>query len=405
VTSFKRSKQGGVALLAVMILVLAVTMILANIFYRHQIEISQATVSLHTDQALLIALSGEGWAQELLIEDYKQSQGQPTDHYGEIWAQAMPLFPVEGGTLTGCISDLQSRINLNSFLMYSGGNRLQEELNQPEKMGPAKTWLNLLDILQIPNNPGRVATIVDWIDKDKNILSSWGAEQPDYESFEPPRMVANQPMTDVTELASVAGYTVQEVQALLPWISTLSSDAALGTGVPSGSPQNVASQNGAINVNTASEELLFALGGIYSQQFVDTVAQGRPYNNINALYDDLNNDLGLWDLTGSPGGSKGKAIQIWPTNLITVWSDHFRVYLKAEIGEAEIEVTSIMQRSMGKLNVVARDITLVPAVLPGESELSGVEKLAASRFNEDEDNRESNMNNSIVQPACLMMGM
>ena len=78
------SKQKGVALLAVMILVLAVTMILANIFYRHQIDVSQAAVSLHTDQALLIALSGEGWAQELLIEDGKQSQGSPVDHYGEL---------------------------------------------------------------------------------------------------------------------------------------------------------------------------------------------------------------------------------------------------------------------------------------------------------------------------------
>ena len=54
--------QSGVALLAALILMLAVVVILGNIFYRHQIDITQATASMHGDQALLLAMSGEGWA-------------------------------------------------------------------------------------------------------------------------------------------------------------------------------------------------------------------------------------------------------------------------------------------------------------------------------------------------------
>lgn len=390
------SKQKGVALLAVMILVLAVTMILANIFYRHQIDVSQAAVSLHTDQALLIALSGEGWAQELLIEDGKQSQGSPVDHYGEIWAQAMPLFPVEGGTLTGCISDLQSRINLNNFSRYAVGNQLQDEMNKPDQNGFAKTWLNLLELLQIPSSPAKVATITDWIDPDDNILSSWGAEQPDYESYDPPRRVANQPMTDVTELAAVSGYTVQEVQMLMPWITALPG---------AGTSQLGASATTPININTASEEILLALGGFYGQQFVDTVAQGRPFSNIDALYDNLNTNLGLWDVSGATGVGNGigRANKIWPTDLINVWSSYFRVYLKAEIGEAEIEVTSIMHRAVGNLNVISRDISLVPAVLPTKNELSEVAKLFAKSGNESEADDRYDADSAIVQPACLMM--
>ncbi|MDG1748737.1 MAG: type II secretion system minor pseudopilin GspK [Porticoccaceae bacterium] len=390
------SKQKGVALLAVMILVLAVTMILANIFYRHQIDVSQAAVSLHTDQALLIALSGEGWSQELLIEDGKQSQGSPVDHYGEIWAQAMPLFPVEGGTLTGCISDLQSRINLNNFSRYAVGNKLQDEMNKPDQNGFAKTWLNLLELLQIPSSPAKVATITDWIDPDDNILSSWGAEQPDYESYDPPRRVANQPMTDVTELAAVSGYTVQEVQMLIPWITALPG---------AGTSQLGASATTPININTASEEILLALGGFYGQQFVDTVAQGRPFSNIDALYDNLNTNLGLWDVSGATGVGNGigRANKIWPTDLINVWSSYFRVYLKAEIGEAEIEVTSIMHRALGNLNVISRDIALVPAVLPTKNELSEVEKLFAKSGNESGADDQYDADSAIVQPACLMM--
>ena len=392
------SKQKGVALLAVMILVLAVTMILANIFYRHQIDVSQAAVSLHTDQALLIALSGEGWAQELLIEDGKQSQGSPVDHYGEIWAQAMPLFPVEGGTLTGCISDLQSRINLNNFSRYAVGNQLQDEMNKPDQNGFAKTWLNLLELLQIPSSPAKVATITDWIDPDDNILSSWGAEQPDYESYDPPRRVANQPMTDVTELAAVSGYTVQEVQMLMPWVTALPG---------AGTSQLGASATTPININTASEEILLALGGFYGQQFVDTVVQGRPFSTIDALYDNLNTNLGLWDVSGATGVGNGigRANKIWPTDLINVWSSYFRVYLKAEIGEAEIEVTSIMHRAVGNLNVISRDISLVPAVLPTKNELSEVEKLFAESGNESEADDQYDADSVIVQPACLMMEM
>ena len=394
--SAKYKKQTGVALLAVMILVLAITIILANIFYRHQIDVSQAAVSLHTDQALLIALSGEGWAQELLIEDGKQSQGSPVDHYGEIWAQAMPLFPVEGGTLTGCISDLQSRINLNNFSKYAVGNQLQDEINSSDQNGFAKTWLNLLTLLQIPDSPARVATITDWIDPDDNVLSSWGAEQADYESYNPPRIVANQPMTDMTELAAVSGYTVQEVQMLMPWITVLPG---------AGTSQLGASATTPININTASEELLLALGGFYGTQFVDTVAQGRPFSTIDALYDNLNTNLGLWDASGSTGVGNGigRANKIWPPDLINVWSSYFRVYLKAEIGEAEIEVTSIMHRVGGNLDVISRDISLVPAVLPVKKELSEVEKLFAGNGSEVESDGRYDTDNSIVQPACLMM--
>ena len=106
------------------------SLILSNIFYRHQIDLSQASRFLHNDQALLIAISGEGWATELLFEDIKDNN---IDHYGEIWAQALPLLPVEGGTLTGCLSDLQGAFNINSFKYYDN-SPIQGELDDFEKI-------------------------------------------------------------------------------------------------------------------------------------------------------------------------------------------------------------------------------------------------------------------------------
>jgi general secretion pathway protein K len=402
VISAKAKKQRGVALLAAMILVLAVTMILSNIFYRHQIEVSQAMASLHSDQALLIALSGEGWAMELLAEDPTGGQPNQSDHYGEIWAQALPLLPVEGGTLTGCISDLQSKINVNNFRFYGsqgqGSKRsLQADLNQLENMNIVKTWLNLLNLFEIPTSPARAATIIDWVDGDSAVTSSWGAEQPDYESFEPPRMVLNDEISDASELADIAGYNVQEVQMLLPWISALPVTGPQTSGPMVSTP---------ININTASSELLLALGGSFGQQFVDAVVEGRPFSDIDTFEDHVENYLGLVVLD-SKGKTIEKAKQIWHQDLVSVATAHFKLYLKAEIGEAEIEVTSIMKRSgswpLFKLDVIAREITVVPSIVPGKADLSEIEKMFAAKDKESDLDQQIDIERNIVQPACMMM--
>lgn len=400
--SAKAKKQRGVALLAAMILVLAVTMILSNIFYRHQIEVSQAMASLHSDQALLIALSGEGWAMELLAEDPTGGQPNQSDHYGEIWAQALPLLPVEGGTLTGCISDLQSKINVNNFRFYGsqgqGSKRsLQADLNQLENMNIVKTWLNLLNLFEIPTSPARAATIIDWVDGDSAVTSSWGAEQPDYESFEPPRMVLNDEISDASELADIAGYNVQEVQMLLPWISALPVTGPQTSGPMVSTP---------ININTASSELLLALGGSFGQQFVDAVVEGRPFSDIDTFEDHVENYLGLVVLD-SKGKTIEKAKQIWHQDLVSVATAHFKLYLKAEIGEAEIEVTSIMKRSgswpLFKLDVIAREITVVPSIVPGKADLSEIEKMFAAKDKESDLDQQIDIERNIVRPACMMM--
>ena len=374
-------QQQGVALLAAIILMLAITLILTNIFYRHQIDVSQATMALHTDQALLIALSGESWARELLEEDARNPQTNQSDHYGELWAQAMPLLPVEGGTLTGCISDLQSRVNLNSFSIYNGPS-LQAELNHVDNMGLAKTWLNLLDLLEIPASPARAATIIDWLDPDSTIVNSFGAEQPDYDGLQPQRVVANDRISDATELADIVGYRVQEVQLLLPWMAALPVSTL-------------------ININTASEELLFAMGGNYSTQFVDMVAEGRPFSDVNQFYSQLDTYLGLVNPSNT-NANASKSSQIWK-DLLSVNTEFFQLYLEVAIGEARIEVTSILQRRQGvPTTVVSRTMVMVPAVLPEPKELSEIERLFAKNEGQAQ---QSDEESNIVQPACLMMGI
>ena len=79
------SRQSGVALIAALLLMTSIVFILGNIFYRHQINVAQSTLSIHQDQAYLLALSAESWARQLLQEDLADSD---EDHFGELWARA-----------------------------------------------------------------------------------------------------------------------------------------------------------------------------------------------------------------------------------------------------------------------------------------------------------------------------
>ena len=368
-----RRQQSGVALLAALILMLAVVMVLGNIFYRHQIDITQASASVHTDQALLLAMSGESWSRQLLSDS---EDDRSVDSFDEDWAQTMPMLPVDGGLITGCISDLQGRININSFTNYSARS-LQDEFDS--ETGLAPVWLRFLSQLDLLVDPSRVAQIVDWLDADSNLINSWGAEQADYDGLLSPRVPANSMITDVSELAAIKGYQVAEVQLLAPWLSALPRQTA-------------------ININTASRPLISALIGTLSQDIVELMMEERPFASVNEFYQFIERNASL---------TLPEAEKRWPGTLISITSDYFELYLEVILGEARIEVRSIMDRlKRNEPVIIARQLTFVPAALPKPS-TSAVEALfdneATSEILADAEAEQSTENKE-VQSACMMIG-
>ncbi len=368
------SEQRGVALLASLILMLAVVMALANIFYRHQIDVSQATGSLHGDQALLLAISGENWARDLLSD---RLDDRNVDSFEEDWAQAIPMMPVDGGELRGCIADLQANINLNNFAGYNA-QILKTEMNT-NVTGHAEVWLNLLRMLELPADPSRIATVIDWLDKDSSTINSWGAEQADYDSMRPPRVPANSPVSDIGELAAISGYEVYEVQRLAPWITALPEIST-------------------ININTASDQMLAALGGDFDEQFRQLVTESRPFVSLDDFHQLVSDTLQI---------SAPDTAARWPASLIDVKSNYFQLNLQVTLGEARIEVKSIMDRNgRSKPVIIAREVIVVPASLPEQAprELSAAEQLFAGDSVERASDTNQSTEMNIVQPACLIMG-
>ena len=376
------SRQSGVALIAALLLMTSIMFILGNIFYRHQINIAQSTLAIHQDQAYLLALSAESWARQLLEEDAADSQA---DHFEELWAQAIPAMPVEGGIVNGCISDLQGRFNINS-LYYKSPSELKNALNGDESSF-AKTWNNLLRYLDMPVYPGRIEAIVDWLDPNSTKVGPDGAEQEEYSGFYPPRTIADAPMVEAGELASVLGYEVFEVQRLMPWLTALPVPKV----IPGQSTKAVA-----ININTASEELLLGLGDIYDMQFRDTVIANRPFEALNDFHSLLEFELAL---------PIADIVRRWPEDVISVASQFFELYIEVTLGEARIEVRSIIMRSSSAdSGIISRELIAVPAKMNKDSVTELLEKMTAGNNLGSDKNSDSTFDDEQVLPACAMIG-
>jgi general secretion pathway protein K len=375
-----RSRQYGVALVAALILMTSIVFILGNIFYRHQISVAQSTLIMHQNQAYFLALSAESWAKQLLDEDADESS---FDHYNELWSQAIPAMPVDGGLINGCISDMQSRFNLNSLVKYTNASQLTSVINS-ENNSHATVWNNILRLKEIPPDQSRLETIIDWIDKDSSTIGTSGAEQEIYESMRPPRMIADSQIVQPSELAEVMGYNLIEVQQLMSVVTAL--PVALKT-----KPNQV--EPYAININTATDELLLAMGGDFDMIFRDAVINNRPFEQIQDFYDKLAFELGY---------PEDNIKQRWPEDLIAIATQFFELYLEVTLGEARIEVRSIIMRRFNTDSVIlSRSMTTVPSSMDKNSASALLGKLLGEG---SVDEAENNFDEKQAVPACIMIG-
>lgn len=323
------SRQQGVALLAAIILMLALVTTMGTIFYRHQLELNALAGDLHEQQARLLALSAENWAVSLLSADMDDPQ---VDHLEENWAMPLPPMPVEAGQVSGCLRDLQGRLNLNSFAGWDTDS--WETAMQPDSNSLASVLQNLLQARELPTREVQVASLIDWVDPNDQPINQWGAEQTYYDTLRPRYMVPNGPLLAVTELAVIRGFDPDIVAELRPWLAAL---PAVTT----------------ININTAEPALLMAMAGDHGDAFVDTVLEGRPFESLEDFHDRLGTALGLEE----------DAATYWSASWTGVRSNYFALQMRVVLGEATIDVTSVLERRDGQTpEVVRRSLSRVPDV-------------------------------------------
>ena len=221
-----RRQQRGVALITAVLVVAIGTMIAVNLMWEGTLALRRAEATLAADQGLLYVQGAEAWAADILRQDLVDSPN--SDHLGELWAIELPPLPVDGGTITGRLEDLQGRFNLNNLI---GGDGMENQLAR----GQFERILNHLEI-----DPALAGAVVDWLDPDTDLRFPTGGEDVVYTSQDPPYRTANSMITSPSELMAIAGFDREIYRRLAPYVTVL----------PSGTT---------INVNTASDVVLASL--------------------------------------------------------------------------------------------------------------------------------------------------
>lgn len=248
-----RRQAGAVALLFALLIVALVSSVAAAIAYDVALDVRRTSSLLFQEQARLVAFGAEDWIGDILRQDKNDTQD---DHAGELWAQELPPLPIEGagmqGVITGRITDMQSRYNLNN-LLDGNGQPVATEVDYLKRLFVA---------LDIP--PEQTDKLIDWMDADVDFTFPGGAEDDIYTARIPPLRTANLPLRSIGELALIEGFTPEMLARLRPHISAL----------PERTP---------INANTATLAVLTALDDNLTLADAERIGEERAESGLSDL--------------------------------------------------------------------------------------------------------------------------
>ncbi|MFQ3324366.1 MAG: general secretion pathway protein K [Pseudomonadales bacterium] len=325
-----KRKQSGLALISIMVMVTLMTILLSGIFYRHQLDIVRAIRVISGEQAMLLALSTESWALNVFVEDDNK-----VDHLDEDWARKIPVLPIEGGTVTGKIIDLQGRFNLNNFADYTSSKTWQEDSQDINGTNLIAIYIRLLESLELDADLARAAVIVDWIDSNSELISIEGAEDDEYYRLDKAYVAANAMMVEPEELALLSGYQINDVMRLADSISALPAKTFL-------------------NINTADKRLLMALHQDIDETAADEIIDQRPFGGEPEFYATVD---GLINSTVSA--------KILFAGLVAIKSRYYVMQADVLLGDVRIQLDSYIERNDdGQAAVLFRRMQFVPQLAP-----------------------------------------
>ncbi len=294
---------------------------------RQQLDIRRTGNLLHGTQAITYSEAAESWARVVLARDLTKNK---IDHLKEDWHTRADSM-VEGGGVTGCVYDMQGRFNINSIIDNTG-KRI------PAAVDRFKTLLQNLGLAD-----ELADYLADFIDKDDALGFPVGAEDNDYLVLQQGYRTSNKPLVSVTELRLVKGFDAEVISKLMPHISAL----------PEGAP---------INVNTATAEVLRSLiasgGGSPGISLADAESliktrETKPFEMVA-------------DFLAEPGIS-AVAASIDKT-MLSVNSQWFQMRAMSGTGQANAQLSSLIQRVGGKTSVIMRERLLHEPLPKGSDE-------------------------------------
>ena len=360
-----RSQRGAALIIAMLVFALSATLLVA-LQREFSLALQRGTHQLFSEQAWAYLIGAEELAKLALQTDTLLDARSATaaDHLGELWAQPATPYPLAaGGWMTGQLTDLQGRINLN-MLVKASGNQNQLTTNQrpigddtgeasagdtrtqpsqgdnqsgredepvgQSAIGEADRWtatqkllirlLQALGDVSLPLDEAMTLTeaISDFIDRDANRRQN-GAEVDEYRYADFPYLPANRALASVSELRSVRGMTPEVYEALAPLVTVW--------------PE----RNTQLNILTAPLPVLRALnaddqGAPLSVMDAERLAERRQEGGITEVKDLLTDPI----LEGRPSA------ELEP--LLDIRSDWFLLDASVELVDRQRHLFTVLRR-------------------------------------------------------------
>ncbi|MEZ5536757.1 MAG: type II secretion system minor pseudopilin GspK [Thiolinea sp.] len=324
-TGCAAKRQKGIAMItALMIVAIAVT-VTASIFVQQRYSIRLTNNFQDLEQAYQYAYAAEELAGVWLKRDAQENKH---DSKHDFWAsEDLPPFEIDDddgraiGEVKMAIEDMQGRFNINNI--YNAEKKEQRE-------SLMRAFQLLLQETGVPT--GFSHSVLDWVDPDDETYQS-GAETPYYLTLEPPYRAGNKFLTDSSELFAVKMDGVntpddkaEKLKELLFYSVALPTPTA-------------------VNVNTASSQVLIATGMLKRQaDMIISYRDARPIEDMATLKTGISG-LGLSDETRA---------------LLGVSSDYFRLYGQVRLGKSRLFLNSLLFRSpQGEVHVIMRQFSRV----------------------------------------------
>lgn len=248
------------ALLLVLVIVALLTSVLTDLAFSTMVDMRLTETFRDSTRAYYLAKGGINAGRMILQEDRNDY-----DSLDEIWSKGVINYPVGEGSVTIRIEDQDGKLDINRMV---GGNNPQAIM--------VDRFLRLLVVLGLDEraDPAELtAALIDWLDTgdepyteihtDGQSLPVAGAEDVYYQSQSQPYRCKNSPLETLQELALVKGFIPEIIKQISPHLSV----------------------NGAmaVNVNTASAEVLMSLDLQISRETAQTIIDYRQTEPIEKV--------------------------------------------------------------------------------------------------------------------------
>jgi general secretion pathway protein K len=315
----------GAALVIVLFIVALAAILAVEMSANLMVQVQRSTNLQSQQQAKWYAYGAEELAIKGLIQSKKDDPEKTT--LAQPWAkQGDVKYPVDNGTLSGQLTDLQACLNLNAL-------GVEPDPNSTNKTNPAHKALfaileNIEDLPSDESEEGMADSVFDWLDKNSITYRS-GAEEGEYLSRQFPYMTANSLFASVSELRLIKGFNPLVMEKVLPYVCVIPGSTLLS-----------------INVNTVTEEQALLLSGLIDELSVSgaqAVIAARPENGFDNIEE-------FFESVKQQGGKNIKAVE----KLFSVKSEYFKLQTQAKFVDLRFSMTTLLYASNGEVTILAR---------------------------------------------------